>query len=341
MPLNPWLVENIEAFSFYCCPECVFRSKEETFFQAHALQNHKESKSFFECPTDETGFLDIENDVKEEILETEPDIDLNLELKDDPDLDELDIKPDINDHGSSNVITNIKKEIYFGLDEAKSVRKKKKKMGVKVEKTEIQENGDSDEPFWTEGAFAKMSENSLTNYKRYWHNFCNISCHNSDSQAPTEEIYAHYIRIEKEAGRTDKALWVIYLALKKVAFHLYGQKLQTFAKVKSLLTYADKERRQGKKKDDPGVCPHCGEVSNTNYIPNYISENNLGIYNLAISIFDIEMIVKSSANFTIVNVTSAVVKRDSGAPPEFWDTENRTERETDQLLQFPQSKDHT
>ena len=23
MNLNPWLVDNIEAFSFYCCPECV------------------------------------------------------------------------------------------------------------------------------------------------------------------------------------------------------------------------------------------------------------------------------------------------------------------------------
>ena len=47
MPLNPWLVDNIEAFSFYCCPECVFRSKEENFFQVHALQNHGLAKSFF------------------------------------------------------------------------------------------------------------------------------------------------------------------------------------------------------------------------------------------------------------------------------------------------------
>ena len=38
MPLNPWLVENMEAFSFYCCPECVFRSKDASFFQLHALQ---------------------------------------------------------------------------------------------------------------------------------------------------------------------------------------------------------------------------------------------------------------------------------------------------------------
>ena len=44
---NPWMVESIESFSFYCCPECVFRSKEETFFQAHALQNHSQSTSLF------------------------------------------------------------------------------------------------------------------------------------------------------------------------------------------------------------------------------------------------------------------------------------------------------
>ena len=50
MPLNPWLVDNIEAFSFYCCPECVFRSKEENFFQVHALQNHGQAKSFFLDP---------------------------------------------------------------------------------------------------------------------------------------------------------------------------------------------------------------------------------------------------------------------------------------------------
>ena len=44
---NPWLVESIEAFSYYCCPECVFRTKEESFFQTHALQNHSQSTSLF------------------------------------------------------------------------------------------------------------------------------------------------------------------------------------------------------------------------------------------------------------------------------------------------------
>ena len=31
--LNPWLVESIEAFNFYCCPECNFRSNEANSFQ--------------------------------------------------------------------------------------------------------------------------------------------------------------------------------------------------------------------------------------------------------------------------------------------------------------------
>ena len=34
--LNPWKVQNIHEFNYYCCPECVFRSKEDMSFQAHA-----------------------------------------------------------------------------------------------------------------------------------------------------------------------------------------------------------------------------------------------------------------------------------------------------------------
>ena len=44
---NPWLVENIEAFSFYCCPECDFKSKDGDYFERHAMESHNESKIFF------------------------------------------------------------------------------------------------------------------------------------------------------------------------------------------------------------------------------------------------------------------------------------------------------
>ena len=50
--LNPWKVQNIYEFNYYCCPECVFRSKEDMSFQAHALQNHVLSKTFFHSVED-------------------------------------------------------------------------------------------------------------------------------------------------------------------------------------------------------------------------------------------------------------------------------------------------
>ena len=43
---NPWVVENIEAFSFYCCPECDFKSKDEDYFKRHAMESHNKSKIF-------------------------------------------------------------------------------------------------------------------------------------------------------------------------------------------------------------------------------------------------------------------------------------------------------
>ena len=44
---NPWAVSCIDSFNYLCCPECVYRSKEESKFQTHALQNHPKSKTFF------------------------------------------------------------------------------------------------------------------------------------------------------------------------------------------------------------------------------------------------------------------------------------------------------
>ena len=47
MVLNPWKVQSISDFNYFCCPECVYWSKEEFEFQVHALQNHVLSTTFF------------------------------------------------------------------------------------------------------------------------------------------------------------------------------------------------------------------------------------------------------------------------------------------------------
>ena len=44
---NPWQVESIEAFSFYCCPECDLKTKTEDYFKMHAIECHNKSKAFF------------------------------------------------------------------------------------------------------------------------------------------------------------------------------------------------------------------------------------------------------------------------------------------------------
>ena len=59
------------------------------------------------------------------------------------------------------------------------------------------------------------------------------------------------------------------MVLKKVAFHVHGQKIQNFVKLKELLPYSSKEYspsgpkipKPGSNVDDSGVCPHCGDVS--------------------------------------------------------------------------------
>ena len=64
---NPWAVETIEAFSFYCCPECDFKSKKEDRFKRHAMESHNKSKVFFIMTKSENN---TNNDSTE--VETEP-----------------------------------------------------------------------------------------------------------------------------------------------------------------------------------------------------------------------------------------------------------------------------
>ena len=43
---NPWEAESLQDFSFLNCPECAYKSKEETLFVSHAIDNHPKSIEF-------------------------------------------------------------------------------------------------------------------------------------------------------------------------------------------------------------------------------------------------------------------------------------------------------
>ena len=45
---NPWKVKSIQDFSCLKCPECVFFTKEQNYFEDHAIANHPLSAILFE-----------------------------------------------------------------------------------------------------------------------------------------------------------------------------------------------------------------------------------------------------------------------------------------------------
>ena len=93
MSINPWVVDNIQAFYFLKCPECNFINKEESTFQDHAVENHPLSSAFygesdktiekigiFDDFTEENESNDAFNTVKEELLETTNDHEMDEQI---------------------------------------------------------------------------------------------------------------------------------------------------------------------------------------------------------------------------------------------------------------------
>ena len=100
MDVNPWLVSSLDDFSYLCCPECVYRSKETNSFQAHALQNHPKSLALF------IGTSSSDSLIKDEPEEYETKVD-RLEVSEELEFD-------------------IKHEDTSSGDESYSVRKRRK-----------------------------------------------------------------------------------------------------------------------------------------------------------------------------------------------------------------------
>ena len=44
---NPWSVSSVHDFWFLRCPECPFDTKDEVYFQAHAIEKHPASLTLF------------------------------------------------------------------------------------------------------------------------------------------------------------------------------------------------------------------------------------------------------------------------------------------------------
>ena len=120
-PLNPWSVEDVDVFLFYCCPQCDHRTKSKASFIEHAFLDHPESKE----------------NVKTENLKIEPFLQeaaLLVNIKEEETTFQLEQTEDLG--------------YLFEEDEEEDqplVKKKRKKKVVKKEKEIIEEEDDDKE----------------------------------------------------------------------------------------------------------------------------------------------------------------------------------------------------
>ena len=77
---NPWAVDSLDNFSFYCCPECDIRSQNKQEFINHAFLKHPVGAPALHLIKDQTvqGLrfptnheLKVESDIKDEIDDDE------------------------------------------------------------------------------------------------------------------------------------------------------------------------------------------------------------------------------------------------------------------------------
>ena len=71
---NPWAVNQLEDFLYFCCPECDVKRRDSVSFIKHAITEHPYSKiyltEFLSEHEDPLRVVELENDIKVEEIET-------------------------------------------------------------------------------------------------------------------------------------------------------------------------------------------------------------------------------------------------------------------------------
>ena len=74
--VNPWEVDEVAAFSYFCCPECEFKAKAVPTFLSHANENHPRAKDFYSTQLEQeiaNPKVKCEIEVKEDLTSDDPD----------------------------------------------------------------------------------------------------------------------------------------------------------------------------------------------------------------------------------------------------------------------------
>ena len=114
----PWGVENLDAFLFYCCPECDEKYKDCQTFVDHAIHAH-DSAQVTEL---ENSIINKRNVIKKEIMEELSDSESTENSYDEDFEYDNNIKEDECESIDLNILANVKQELIF--EEPKAVTEK-------------------------------------------------------------------------------------------------------------------------------------------------------------------------------------------------------------------------
>ena len=87
---------------------------------------------------------------------------------------------------------------------------------------------------WKVDFFKDKRGRQLEPFKLAWASFCKLSYHDQ-SNPPTREMYIDFFEQKLEEGRSSISIYNSYIALKKVALYVYGQKIQNMPQVRKLV----------------------------------------------------------------------------------------------------------
>ena len=110
-----------------------------------------------------------------------------------------------------------------------------------------------------EGIFLSNSDKYFVEIKRHWQNFCNISYQDHENP-PAETIFLDFFKKKLAVGKSAKLMVETYRCLCKVYLYLYGQEFDS-SKVMEFIKINGEKTEKVESNKDPGICPHCGEVS--------------------------------------------------------------------------------
>ena len=116
-----------------------------------------------------------------------------------------------------------------------------------------------------DGLFLDKTDRIFKSSIATWNDFCELSYHEHQNP-PTEDLFLDFLKKKKEMGRTTDRIMEYNRCLQRVYQYLYDVEFESSKVSQYIETMRtiDPDRNtvnKGKYKNDPGVCPHCGGVS--------------------------------------------------------------------------------